>query len=259
MEQQKKRTKGITSFISGSKNSELDDKNELKNILLHNKEIPEDLLLDNLGLFLRRQTLSRIILMDKLYKKILNLHGVVMEFGVFYGQNLSLFSSFRGMYEPYNFNRKIIGFDTFEGFPSVDKHDGNHSIVKKGSYSVSTNYENLLSSILKIHQNNSPINHINKFELVKGDACNTVSEYLKNNPETIISFAYFDFDIYKPTVEVLNAIKPHLTKGSILAFDELNCKAFPGETIAFNEVLGLNNYKLNRDNNNPYVSWIEFN
>ena len=53
-------------------------------------------------------------------------------------------------------------------------------------------------------------------------------------------------------------ILPRLVKGSIIAFDELNCKSFPGETIAFNEVLGLNNYKLNRDRNVPYVSWIEF-
>ncbi len=56
-----------------------------------------------------------------------------MEFGVKWGQNLALFQSFRGMYEPYNHNRKIIGFDTFEGFPSVDKKDGGSKIIKAGA------------------------------------------------------------------------------------------------------------------------------
>jgi hypothetical protein len=49
--------------------------------------------------------------------------------------------------------------------------------------------------------------------------------------------AIFDMDIYKPTKDVLEKIIPRLVKGSLLVFDELNFKAFPGETIAVNEVL----------------------
>ena len=248
---------GKTKIISSSNISELEDKNLLLSYLKSNA-IPEELILDNIGLFLRRQTLSRILLMNTLYKKIVDKHGVIMEFGVFFGQNLSLFSSLRGIHEPYNFNRKIIGFDTFEGFPEIADQDGNHKIIQKGSYSVSKGYESVLNDILSSHERNSPLSHINKFELIKGDATQTLSDYLTANPETIISFAYFDFDIYLPTKKCLELIIPHLTKGSILAFDELNCRAFPGETIAFNEIIGLNNYVLNRDKDNPYVSWIEF-
>lgn len=42
-----------------------------------------------------------------------------MEFGVRWGQNLALFESFRGIYEPYNYNRKIVGFDelNYNKFP----------------------------------------------------------------------------------------------------------------------------------------------
>lgn len=258
MEQQKLRNLGKTTIISASNQKEINDKIELLNILKSNN-IPDDLLLDNLGLFIRRQSLSRILLLNKLYKKIINTHGVIMEFGVFFGQNLSLFSSLRGIYEPYNYNRKIIGFDTFEGFPNINsRKDGNHSIIKEGSYSVSKDYEKTLEKILTIHQDNSPINHVKKFEIIKGDATKTIQEYLEKEPQTIISLAFFDFDIYEPTKVCLEKILPRLVKGSILVFDELNCKSFPGETIAYNEVLGLNNYKLNRDKNNPYVSWIEF-
>jgi len=257
MENQKTRSLGETKFISAATEMELRGKKRLLEIL-KSDSIPEELILDNLGLFMRRQQLSRVLLMNNLYMKILDIHGIIMEFGVFFGQNLSLFSSLRGIYEPYNFNRKIIGFDTFEGFSEINKKDGNHDIVKKGSYSVTKNYEETLEEILNIHENNSPINQIKKHQLIKGDATKTISKYLKDEPQTVIAFAYFDFDIYQPTKACLEKILPRLVKGSIIAFDELNCKSFPGETIAFNEVLGLNNYKLNRDRNNPYVSWIEF-
>ncbi len=223
-----------------------------------NAPIPDNELLTNLGLFINRQSLSRVIFMNELYQKIINVNGVVMEFGVRWGQNLSLFSNFRGMYEPYNYTRKIIGFDTFSGFPSIHKNDGTKDFIQKGAYGVSENYENYLDDILAYHEQESPISHKKKYELIKGDATKTIKEYLTNNPQTIISFAYFDFDIYEPTKVCLEAILPYLTKGSIIAFDELNDPNFPGETIAFKEVLGLNNYEIKRSPLNPLISYIEF-
>ena len=53
--------------------------------------IPQQELLANLGLFLNRQTLARILFMHELYQKIISVHGIVIEFGVRWGQNLALF------------------------------------------------------------------------------------------------------------------------------------------------------------------------
>jgi hypothetical protein len=106
--------------LGGSTQAEIDNRKRFLE-LLKSTPIPDDELLGNLGLFLSRQTLSRILFMHELYQKIINVHGVVIEFGVRWGQNLALFESFRGIYEPYNFNRKIIGFDTFSGFPEIEK------------------------------------------------------------------------------------------------------------------------------------------
>jgi hypothetical protein len=131
-------------------------------------------------------------------------------------------------------------------------------MIKVGGHGLTDNYENYLEKILQYHEWNSPISHIKKFELIKGDATITVKEYLKNHPETIISFVYFDFDLYQPTKECLIAIRDCLTKGAIIAFDELNYPKFPGETIAFKEILGLNNYKVHRDPISSTVSYIIF-
>ncbi len=221
--------------------------------LYKNNPIPNDEILSNLGLFINRQSLSRIILMQELYKKIINVHGVIMEFGVRWGQNLSLFTSLRGMYEPYNITRKIIGFDTFEGFPTIHPNDGNN---KKNDYSVTENYEDYLEEIMKYHEQESPISHLRKFEIIKGNVTDTLPEYLKENPETLIAFAYFDFDLYQPTKFCLKEIKDRLVKGSIVGFDELNHSKFPGETIAFLEEIGADKYTLHRSVLSPYISYI---
>lgn len=218
--------------------------------------IPDKEVLSHLGLFIKRQDLSRILFMHELYQKILDVHGVIMEFGVRWGQNLAIFESLRGILEPYNHNRKIIGFDTFEGFPSVHEKDGDSDIIREGAYSVTEGYESYLENILNFHESESPISHIKKFQLVKGDATIMIADYLKQNPETIISFAYFDFDIYSPTFKCLEAIRGHITKGTIIGFDELNHHDFPGETLAFKEVLGLDRYKIRRSKYSSMQSYI---
>src|SRR3989338_7583212 len=149
-------------IVQGTSDDEIENRNQFRE-LYKNNPIPEREMLSNLGLFLSRQTLSRIIFMHELYTKIVPVHGVVMEFGVRWGQNLALFSAFRGMYEPFNYSRKVIGFDTFSGFPVVDQKDG--SDVKVGDYSVSENYEDYLEKVLSSHELESPIPHKKKFEL----------------------------------------------------------------------------------------------
>jgi Macrocin-O-methyltransferase (TylF) len=216
--------------------------------------VPDAELLDNLGLFLTRQTLSRINFIQKLYQLIVPVHGIIMEFGVRWGQNMALFSNLRGIHEPYNYNRRVIGFDTFSGFPSVDQRDGDK--VGTGDYSVTTGWKEELESVLAFHEGNSPIPQKKKFELIKGDATSTVPAFFDAHPETVVALAYFDFDIYQPTKVCLEAIMPFITKGSVIAFDELNCPEFPGETLAVREVLGLSRYSIRRDPASPLTSYI---
>jgi len=218
--------------------------------------IPDNEILQNLGLFINRQNFSQMLFIHEMYEHIVGVHGVIMEFGVRWGRNLALYESLRGIYEPFNHNRKIIGFDTFEGFPSVDEKDGDADIIGVGAYNVTQNYQEYLSKILDYHEQESPIGHIKKYELIKGDAVSSIERYLASHPETIVSLAYFDFDIYEPTKACLSAIKSHLTKGSVIGFDELNNRDYPGETLALKEVLGLANYRIQHSRYSPTQSYI---
>ncbi len=205
---------------------------------------------------MKRQSLSRVLYYNEIYQKIVNVPGVVCEFGVQWGATMAQLINLRGMYEPFNHSRKIFGFDTFEGFCDVDAKDGGFSSV--GDYATTDGYELILDEILTIHESFNPIPHIKKFELVKGDASKTIDVWLQKNPHAIISMAIFDMDVYKPTRDVLEKILPRLTKGSLLVFDEVNCPHFPGETAAVSEVLGLNNIALRRYPHQPYCAWAVF-
>jgi hypothetical protein len=224
--------------------------------LFKNSPLPENELLLNLALFLNRQTLSRLLFVHELYQKIINVHGIVIEFGVRWGRNLALFESFRGMYEPYNYTRKIVGFDTFTGYPHMAEKDGRANVMAQGAYGVTPNYDEYLRQILDYHERENPLSHIKKYEIVKGNAAVEIKKYLERHPETIVALAYFDFDLYEPTKACLEAIKDRLTKGSVIAFDELNCESFPGETLAVLEVLGLSRYSIKRSPLNPTPSYV---
>ena len=202
-----------------------------------------------------KRVLFKMITKINLYKKIKHLNGDIMEFGCRWGNNSSLFSALRGIYEPFNRHKKIIAFDTFTGFPKLHKKDGNHEMMIKNALYTHLNYEKDLEKILSEHEKLNPLNHIKKFEIVKGDATKTFKDYLLKNPQTIISLIFFDFDIYEPTKKILEMIKPRLVKGSIVAFDELNDYDAPGETLALMETIGLNNIRLKKF---PYASRVSY-
>lgn len=224
--------------------------------LFKRSPIPDNELMMNLALYINRQALSRLLFVHEIYRQIVDVHGIVIEFGCRWGRNLALFESFRGMYEPFNFTRRIVGFDTFSGFPQISREDGKDDIVARGHYSVTEGYEAYLGEVLDYHERESPIAHIRKYEVVKGDASNQIRSYLERHQETIVALAYFDMDLYEPTRNCLLAIKDRLTRGSILAFDELNHERFPGETLAAQEVLGLDRYSIRRLPYNATASYL---
>jgi len=222
----------------------------------NNCPIPDNEILENIGLFIKRQDLTKLLFFNQVYQEIIKVHGIIIEFGTRWGQNLVTLNNLRGIYEPYNRSRVIIGFDTFKGFPSIDVKDGNHDVIEKGAYAVTHNYENYLNEILDYHESECPLNHIKKNFIIKGNAPKKLKKYLTEHPETIIAFAYFDFDLYEPTKKCLEIIEPYLTKGAIIGFDELNDPQFPGETIALREVFGTKNISIIRNKFSGIQSYV---
>lgn len=220
--------------------------------------IPDNEIIANSGLFTKRQELTKQLFFNHLYENhIVKSQGIIIEFGVRWGQNLVTLNNLRGIHEPYNHSRRIVGFDTFEGFPKLNSKDGVGEAIHEGAFSVTKDYMDYLNEVLNFHEKECPLSHIKKNILMKGNADVQLKKYLEENPQTIISFAWFDFDIYEPTKACLEIIQPYLTKGSIIGFDELNDHNFPGETVALRETLGTNNVRLQRNKFSGIQSYFE--
>lgn len=218
--------------------------------------IPTSEILANIPLFLTRSSMSHLLFLDELYRKVLATPGHIFEFGVRWGRNLAVFHTLRTIYEPFNASRHIVGFDTFAGFPNTSSKDGTHAIIHRGALNVEKNYEQTLEQLLDAHQQLSPRGHLKRYELVKGDVIQTVPKYFRKHPEALIAIAYFDLDLYRPTREALKALRPRLTKGSVLVFDEVGLPEFPGETMAIIDELGAASYALRRDPRCGYQAFI---
>lgn len=150
------------------------------------------------------------------------------------------------IFEPFNYTRQIIGFDTFSGFTSVSKGD-QKSIsrhAKEGGLN-SGSYEDLQECV-RIFNQSRVLKHIPKVQLIKGDVAETLPAFLAENPYIVVGLLYLDFDLYEPTVHALRHLLPRMPKGSIIGFDELSNNLYVGETVAVMEEIGLPNLRIER-------------
>lgn len=212
--------------------------------LFKSRPMPDDELLVNLGLYMRSGALAKILFLDEIYRKIIGIPGHVMEFGVWWGQSIVTFENLRAIHEPYNHRRHVIAFDTFTGYPEVGAKDRRSELISEGVYQVNAGYEAYLSELVDFHEKENVMSQIKKHQVCKGDVRETLPAWLKENPQAFVALAFFDMALYEPTRDALMAISSRLIKGSVIVFDELNHKDYPGETEAAMEVLGSSGFDI---------------
>ena len=207
--------------------------------------------------FVSRQNLSTFLAKNEIFKRILNIHGNIIECGVFRGTGLMTWAHLSSIYEPLNHNRMILGFDSFSGFPSVSDNDKMEGFEHKGIGAYSFPHLDELNKSIELYDMNRPIGHLQKVALVQGDALKTIPEFVNNNQHLIVSLLYLDFDLYEPTKTAILNFYPRMPKGSIIVFDELNQKQWPGESKALLDTIGINKLKIERFPFMPQISFAQ--
>jgi hypothetical protein len=204
--------------------------------------------LDAFTKYVSRQSITKLMARYEIFKQQLEVNGSIVEMGVHRGSSLMGWAHFSAILEPVNYLRKVIGFDTFEGFPSLSEQDskGSSEYLQVGGFAVEEDMVADLAQAIEIFDSTRYLNHIPKVELVKGDIAQTLPAYLKENPHLVVSLLHLDADLYEPTKIALELLVPRMPKGAIIAFDELNMQLFPGETLATMEALGISNLRLKR-------------
>lgn len=214
--------------------------------LFAKRPMNDDDLLANAGLYLRSSAIAKLLFLNELYEMIAEVPGIIMEFGVWYGQNLSVFENLRAIYEPFNQNRRIVGFDTFSGYASASDRERRSEVIAGAGYALPADYPDHLRAVLGYHERNNVLGHIAKHSVVVGDVVETVPQYFRDHPGDIVALGYLDLATYKPTKACLEAILPHTVPGSVLLLDELNFRDYDGASIAFKEVFAGRRYRIRK-------------
>ena len=211
--------------------------------------------MENFPKYVRRQNLTRFLVLYEIFKKVLNVKGSIVECGVNQGYGTMSWAKFSAIMEPVNLTRRIYGFDTFEGFPELSDKDISASSdhVKVGDLAADAFEE--LNGLAQIHDSTRFLGHIPKVKLVKGDAVKTIPQFIEEHPHLVVSLLYLDFDLYEPTRIALEYFVPRMPKGAIIAFDELDNPLWPGESQAMIEFCHDHKLRIERLPFDPYVGY----
>jgi hypothetical protein len=165
----------------------------------------------------------------------------------------------RAIFEPLHFNRRIICFDTFEGYVGFGEKDKTTDLHRDGTYVVGGDeYAEFLTKLLVIHEKNNAMGHNHgKHKVVQGDCRQTIPKFLAENPNEFIALAFFDVNAYEPTYEAFQAVWERLVPGGIAAFWQLTRNSIPAEGRVYSEnILGKYDHKLHRSATYPGLCYI---
>lgn len=210
--------------------------------------------LANLPRYMRRQHVTRFAALYELFKLAIPVKGSVVECGIFRGFSFMTFAQLSAALEPTNLTRRIYGFDTFGGFPSVSAQDSPQS-TGAGKGDLASDSYGELSAIIDVYDSDRFLGHIPKAHLIKGNVADTIPLFIEENPHLLVSLLFLDMDLYEPTRVALREFLPRMPKGAVLAFDELDNPIWPGETNALLDELGVGGLELRRFEFDPYIAY----
>ncbi|MEO0423441.1 MAG: class I SAM-dependent methyltransferase [Pseudomonadota bacterium] len=211
--------------------------------------------LENFPKYVRRQNLTRFLALYEIFKLVLEVKGSIVECGVNQGYGVMSWCKFSSILEPVNLTRRVYGFDTFAGFPSLSEKDRSERSqhVREGDLAADAKEE--LEELASVHDSTRFLGHVPKLTLIKGDATQTIPEFVEQNPHVVVSLLFMDFDLYEPTRVALETFLPRMPRGAVVAFDELDNPLWPGETQAMLEFLKDHRFRLQRCSFDPYIGY----
>ncbi|MBC8152070.1 MAG: class I SAM-dependent methyltransferase [Bacteroidetes bacterium] len=183
--------------------------------------------------------LAKVMAHYDLYRMTVDLPGAIVECGVFKGSSLIRFATFRQLLSNPS-AKKIIGFDVFGEFPETefdaDKKWREKFITDSGEQGIG---KDQLMDVLRhkgIAQN---------VELIQGDVCQTLPEYVLAHPELRISLLNIDVDVYEPTAAALQHLYDRVVLGGVIVLDDY-ANVFPGANKAVEEFFADKDVQINR-------------
>ncbi len=248
-----------TTVITQSLEAQLDARDSLWSIF-HSDIMPDAEKERNAGLFIRSSMLARLLALTEVYKKIVDIPGCIADFGTWRGQNFILCENLRAIYEPFNKQRKVFAFDTFDGYlSSGEKDQVAHDKFQDGKYSTGEDYPKILEDLMNIHESINVLSNMKTgHRVIKGDVTETLPLLLKEQKNISFSLAFFDMNLEGPTRFALEKILERAVPGAHLVFMQMQRDFLPGEGVAYlSDILHKRNHKISRAKEYPSMNIIE--
>lgn len=186
-------------------------------------------LITNYGLFSGDTNLFKTLTIYEVLKKIENVKGDIIELGIHKG-NTSLL--IKKIIDIFGIKKKIYLLDHFKGLIHYGPKDTKASKIHLGA----------------CHGEKKQIqSFINFFDFKNMSFIDKDATTLKEGffGKKKFAFAYFDMDLYLPTLKGLEAIHKNMSKGGLIVFDEGNKKLW-SERFAIRDFLKKNRSKYKK-------------
>ena len=177
-------------------------------------------LVTNYGLLSGNQNLFKTLTIYDLVNSIKKVNGDIIELGIHKGNTSMLIKK---ILDIFKIKKKLYLLDHFKGLIHYDRKDPVASRIHLGGCHAKKKH---IKSFIKFF-------NFKNIELIDKDATTLEPGFFKKKA---FSFAYFDMDLFLPTLRGLEAIHKNMSKGGIIVFDEGNKKLW-GERFAIKEFL----------------------
>jgi len=191
---------------------------------------------------------NNICLILQKLKELNDTEGHYVECGTYRGNTL-IPSALYSLNYGYFSEKKLIGIDTFKGFPKTTQHDyrdlPNYFETLKSQNLISEDHFNKSKLRTKNFQSLSHLE--NEYFLDTQEVFNNCNEFnnislLKGTFEEItptfkdkISVLHLDGDLYKSYLTCLDNLYDNVISGGAVIFDEYYSHKYPGARVAVNE------------------------
>ncbi len=189
--------------------------------------------------FTPRFNLARFLAHYEIFKKAVDVPGVIVDLGVFRGASTFTWAKLCEIFCPTDARKVVYGFDTFEGFPSLSPADGPvdpRNDVRPGGYFGGASVPRDLALAREAMNHDRHLRHVERIELVRGDVLQTIPEFVqRKGPGLRIALLNLDLDLYQPTRCALEHFAPLMAPGGVIVCDEYAVDTFGGESKAVDE------------------------
>jgi len=207
--------------------------------LYNNTELSTFEMFRNFPVFTPRFNLARFLAHYEIFKKIIEVPGVVVDLGVFRGGSAFTWAKLCEIFCPTDIRKTVIGFDTFAGFPKIGVEDGPENPMQDvvpGGYFGGSSVEADMALAQEAMNHDRHLRHKDRIQFVKGDVCETIPRFVTDQGDGLrVALLNLDLDLYEPTRVALEHFIPKMARGGIIVVDEYAVDTFGGETKAVDE------------------------